>query len=265
MKRLLLILALAFPASAQAQDEGTPVVGGGSFNTAPLLEPGRYADTVAAGETVYWKVKLQKGQILKAQATLDTSEIETDYSASDYQPGLAQLNYRMDIFSPIREQLSNENSPEYQASGTELQGNDGAGAKRGDVESPRALGFEQILVGEFSADKFPAPGEWYLAVSVADSASQPAEVPAELPLDLEVTVEGEPQASSADFTALLPTPTPSAEATPPGNLADPQIATYLGSSVADAGSPALTIALVAVLALLGGLGLGALAARVLPR
>ena len=105
--------------AAHAQDEGTPIVGGGSFNTAPLLEPGRYADTVAAGETVYWKVALQKGQVLKARAVVDVSEIETDYSASDYQPGLDHLDYRMDIFSPMREQLSNENDAGVQ------QGHDG--------------------------------------------------------------------------------------------------------------------------------------------
>ena len=192
MRRAVVALAallLAAPA-AHAQDEGAPIVGGGSFNVAPLLKPGRYADTVAAGETVYWKVALQKGQVLKARATVDVSEIETDYSASDYQPGLGQLDYRMDMFSPIREQLSNENTPEYTRPRRTSKVTADAGAKTGEVQGPRVLGFEQILAGDFSADKFPAPGEWYLSVSVADSENQPAEVPAEFPLDLEITVEG---------------------------------------------------------------------------
>ena len=134
----LVALLLAAPA-AHAQDEGTPIVGGGSFNTAPLLEPGRYADTVAAGETVYWKVALQKGQVLKARATVDVSEIETDYSASDYQPGLDQLDYRMDMFSPIREQLSNENTPEYDKATTDLEGDDRRGREdRRGARSARA-------------------------------------------------------------------------------------------------------------------------------
>lgn len=121
----------------------------------------------------------------------------------------------MDIFRPIREQLSNENTPEYNKATISLKGDDDAGAKTGEVQGPRVLGYEQILAGDFSADKFPAPGEWYLSVSVADSETQPAEVPAEFPLDLEITVEGEPQPSSA-------------------NLAS-----------ADAGDPTLTIALAA--------------------
>ena len=70
------------------------------------------------------------------------------------------------------------------------------------------LGFEQILAGDFNADKFPAPGEWYLGLSVADSDNEPAEQPVELPVDLEITVEGEAQASSPDFVSKLATPTP---------------------------------------------------------
>ncbi len=256
MRRLVLALvalAVAAPA-AHAQDEGTPVVGGGSFNTAPLLEPGRYADTVAAGETVYWKIAMQKGQVLKARATVDTSEIETEAGASDYQPGLAQLDYRMDMFTPIREQLSD--GTDYDSATTTLKGDAAAGAKTGQVEGPRVLGFEQILGTDYDVDKFPAPGEWYLGVSVADQPHQPAEVPAEFPLDLEITLEGEAQPSSANFATGLATPTPEPTEAPIEPLSAP---------VADAGSPALTIALVGVLALLGGLGLGALAARVLPR
>ena len=83
-------------------------------------------------------------------------------------------------------------------------------------------------------------------------------MPAELPLDLEITVEGEAQPSSADFASQLATPTPEPTEAP---LQRPELLT----ASADAGDPTLTIALVGVLALLGGLGLGALAARVLPR
>jgi Ca-activated chloride channel homolog len=262
MRWLAALAALALlPATAHAQatpeDDGTPIVGGGSFNTAPLLKAGRYADTVAAGETVYWKVAMQKGQILKARATVDVSEIETDYSAPDYQAGLAQLDYRMDVYSPIREQMSD--STDYGAATTALEGADGTGAKAGEVEGPRVLGFEQILASDFNIDKFPAPGEWYLSISVADSENEPAEVPAELPLDLEIIVEGQPQPSSADFASSLATPTPAPTQEPV------QVRTLGTETATDAGDPTLTIALVGVLALLGGLGLGALAARVLPR
>jgi Ca-activated chloride channel family protein len=249
-----LLAALVLPGSAHAQD-GKPIVGGGSFNTAPLLEPGAYADTVAAGETVYWKVKLAKGQVLKARATVDVSQIETDYSADDYLPGLHHLDYDMDIFTPLREPMAEELGAGYEKASVSLEGDDSAGAKTGEAESPRVLGFEQILAGDYDVSKFPAPGEWYIGLSVADSSNEPAEQPVELPVDLEISVEGAPEASSPDFAKALATPTPDATEAPLDLLA----------GQTDPGNPALTILLVAVLALLGGLGLGALAARVLPR
>ena len=241
---MAVVLVLAFPALARAQG-ATPVVGGGSFNTAPLLKPGRYADTVAAGETVYWKVAIAKGQILRVRATVDTSEIETDFSANGYLPGLDNLDYQLDLWSPLREPFSDEY--DWRDASTELEGDDEAGAKTGEAASPRALGFEQILGTDFSLDKFPAPGEWYISVSVADSASSPAELPAELPVELDVIVEGTAQPSSADFASKLPGPTPEPTATPTEPTSE-----LLAGSNADAGDPALTLALVAALALLGG-------------
>jgi Ca-activated chloride channel family protein len=249
-------LALAFPAAADAQ-AGTPVVGGGSFNTAPLLKPGQYADTVAAGETVYWKIPVAKGQILRVRATVDTSEIEDDLTKSDYLEGLDHLDYKLDIQSPLREPLGEEF--DWGDASADLEGDAAAGAKTGEAVGPRALGYEQILGTDYNVDKFPAPGNWFISLSAADSDIYPAEIPAELPAELEVTLEGTAQPSSANFADKLPGPTPTATAT----AVSPTDSLLAGE--ADAGDPALTIALVAVLALLGGLGLGALASRLLVR
>ena len=46
---VLAVLAMAAPAGAQA-----PVVGGGSFNAAPILEPGAYRDTILPHEYLYY-------------------------------------------------------------------------------------------------------------------------------------------------------------------------------------------------------------------
>ena len=249
-------LALLLPAVAHAQG-GTPVVGGRSFNTAPLLKPGSYVDTVGAGETVYWKIAMAKGQILRARATVDTSEIEDDFQKSDYLEGLDHLNFRIDLFTPLREQLSDEF--DWGDASTDLEGDDAAGAKTGEAVSPRTLGFEQILGSDYNVGKFPAPGNWYISLSAADSEIYPAEVPAEMPVELEVAVEGQAQPSSADFASALPGPT----AEPTASAASPTDQILTGD--AGAGDPALTIALVALLALLGGLGLGALASKLLVR
>jgi len=261
----LIVLAGLLPAAASAQDPAgggapKPIVGGGSFNTAPLLEPGRYTDTVAAGEAVYWRVKLAKGQILEATATVDTSQIESDPFDDGYQEGLANLEYRLDIYTPIREQLSDEiGASQFQEATAELEGDDEAGAKRGTARTSRVLGFEQILASDYNASKYPAPGEWFISVSVADGEVYPAEVPAELPLELEIGVQGQAQPSSADFAKNLPGPEaekPAPEEPVREEQASP-VAT--GGGGAPPSDPALTIGLVAGLALLAGVGLGALA------
>ena len=217
MRRALVVLvaALALPAPALAQGGAAkPVVGGGSFNTAPLLGPGTYDDTVAAGETVYWKVRLAKGQVLRVKATVDTSQIQTDPLADGFDKGLANLNYFLDIFSPLREQLSEESGGTYDTASARLEGSPAAGAKTGTATGPRVLGFEQILASDYNEDKFPAPGEWYVSLNAADTATFPAEVPAELPVELQVQVIGQAQPSSPDFARALPGPRKQQPASP---------------------------------------------------
>jgi hypothetical protein len=264
-RRAILALAtaaLALPAPALAQGGAArAVVGGGSFNNAPLLAPGTYSDTVAAGETVYWRVRLAKGQVLQVKATVDTSQIQDDVFADDYDKGLAGLDYHLDIFSPLREQLSEESGGRYDSASARLEGSREAGAKAGTATGPRVLGFEQILASDYDKAKFPAPGDWYVSLNAADSALSPANVPAELPVELDVQVIGAPQASSADFARSLPgpqkqqpsSPTPDAPAGPAALLSAPD----------EPADPALTISLVAVIALAGGLVLGVLAIVVL--
>jgi Ca-activated chloride channel homolog len=255
----VVVALLALPAAARSQSAGTPVVGGGSFNTAPLLQAGSYSDTVAAGETVYYKVHMQKGQILSATATVDTSQIETDFSSPNYNSGLANLDYTMDIYSPLREQLSDDF--DYTSASANLEGSQGAGAVRGTATGPRVLGYEQILGPDYDVQKFPGPGDWYISVTAADSKLNPANIPAELPLTLDVKVTGTPEPSSPNFAAALPGPAPSATATPSPVATPTQPLTVAAGT--DAGDPTLTIGLVAILALGGGLALGVLAVIVL--
>jgi Ca-activated chloride channel homolog len=262
VRRALAVLAvtLAVPAPALAQGGAAkPVVGGGSFNTAPLLGPGTYDDTVAAGETVYWKVRLAKGQVLRVKATVDTSQIQTDPLADGFDKGLANLTYFLDIFSPLREQLSEESGGSYDAASARLEGSAAAGAKTGTATGPRVLGFEQILASDYNEDKFPAPGEWYVSLNAADTATFPAEVPAELPVELEVEVLGQAQPSSPDFARALPGPQKQQPATPDTSSGPER----LFAATDQPADPALTLALVAAIALFGGLVLGTLAIVVL--
>jgi hypothetical protein len=204
-------------------------------------------------------VRLAKGQVLRVKATVDTSQIQTDPLADGFDKGLANLNYFLDVFSPLREQLSEESGGTYDAASARLAGSPGAGAKTGTATGPRVLGFEQILASDYNEDKFPAPGEWYVSLNAADSATFPADVPAELPVELDVEVIGQAQPSSADFARALPGPRKQ-QPTPPGTASAPSAVFATDDQPAD---PALTLALVAVIALLGGLLLGTLAIVVL--
>jgi hypothetical protein len=197
--------------------------------------------------------------VLRVKATVDTSQIQTDPLADGYDKGLANLNYFLDIFTPLREQLSEESGGSFADASARLEGSREAGAKTGTATSPRVLGFEQILASDYNEDKFPAPGEWYLSLNAADSGTFPADVPAELPIELDVEVIGQAQASSADFAKALPGPQKQ-QPVSPDTSSGPERLLAAADEPAD---PALTLALVAVIALVGGLLLGALAIVVL--
>ena len=162
--------------------------------------PGTYADTVAAGETVYWKVKLAKGQVLKVKATVDIVPDRDRLRRPTTTPGSPDLDYYLDIFRPLREPISEELGAGYEQASATLEGDDSAGAKTGDGRRARAC--------SASSRSWPAtttsrssrrPGEWYIGLSVADTSNEPAEQPVELPVDLKITVEGTAEASSPDF------------------------------------------------------------------
>jgi hypothetical protein len=254
-----LVALLLAPATAGAQQgAATPIVGGGSFNTAPLVRAGSYADTIEPDETVYYKVSLQKGQVLSATATVDTSQIQPDFQASGYDQGLANLKYTIDILSPLRQQLGAPFS-DYPDASADLSGSAGA-AERGTATGPRVLGYDQILASNYSSDAFPGPGQWYIAVSAYDDQFDPARHLAELPLQLDVKITGTPEPSSPNFASGLPGPAPTSPTATPTPLASTPVS---APSEPGTGDPALTIGLVAVLALVGGLVLGVLAAVVL--
>ena len=98
--RLALALAftLALAAPAVAQDSYTPIVGSGSFNAAPILQPGRYRDTVLPEEYLYYAVELKPGQALHVTAN---SELDTD-AWSDLNVAFVKVN----VAAPDRFELS---------------------------------------------------------------------------------------------------------------------------------------------------------------
>ncbi len=265
------LFALALPGAASAQRgpadgfTGKPIVGGGSFNTAPLIEPGRYTDTVVSKETNFYRVRLQKGQRMEVDATVDASVIQSDIFAADYDEGLDNQTYRLDLWSPIREPLVDE----IEGAGAALEGDENVGLYSGSARTRIVLGYEEVLASDYNVGKFEGPGDYYIELAaLPNDIFDPPRSLAELPVEFELRVTGQPQASSADFAESLPDAPPEQGSGGPTGPREPADGDPSGVLATDTGRDSSSLALIAAfagLALLTGLALGALAGLAMRR
>lgn len=252
-------LALVAPTAAGAQGaRGEPVVGGGSFNTAPLLEAGSYSDTILPSESTFYRVELEKGQRLEVEALFDTTGFQRDPTRPDYISGLAAILYRVRIYTPLRQPIIDDDS--------ETAGDSGVGLHAVSVRSPLALGYEDVLGGDYTGNEFVGPGTYYIRLFTNDLLDVEASV--EIPTEIRIAVTGTPQESSRDYTPPLIAEAGSEEETAAAPEADASSVTLAGFSLdegaddPDDGPGVGGLAVVAVYALLGGGALGALVAAI---
>ena len=183
---LLLPIAFVIVATslgvASAQ-RGTPVEGGGSFNDAPILTEGRYADTIRAGETLYYGIDLAAGQRLVARATMRKGVGRFGTSISDFA--------EMVIVEPDR----NEHAL--------------SGAEDSDdlFRYPFTLSTRTGVIGEPLTLSDASPGTWYVTLNMPRS---PAIRRGELNVALTLDVRGQAVASPTPTESPSPTPTPEA-------------------------------------------------------
>lgn len=249
---LAVVAGALLPAAAAAQgQQGRPVVGGGSFNTAPVLGPGTYSDTIiTSGEATYYRVSIKKGQRLTLRATFDSSGFETDSSSPGYVPGLNQVLYGAKIYTPLRQELIDDD--EKTTGGQEVDSVS--------VRGKLALGYEELL-SSYTDDDFNGPGFYYIGLATNDLLGNNAGSPVEVPTTLTVRVEGQAQPSSRNYTPRLIT-----ERAPRASSGEPT-GTRLGgvdvgarASADDRGGLSLgSVIALAAFGLLGGLALGAVA------
>jgi Ca-activated chloride channel family protein len=191
-------LALALPGAAAAQIGGaaTPVVGGGSFNAAPLIEPGRYRDTLLPGERLHYGIELQAGQSLRVAGELDVRQGEIDFDTA--------VGFSIGIATPLRE---NEV--------TDLVDRDVTGNTSVSTNLTDRIEFVSTPVlaasgARGSSGNYRGPGTWYVSLYLSSQEEEPARV--ELPVDFEVEVMGEPQPDAEpEPTPAEPTPSPERE------------------------------------------------------
>ena len=212
---LIVVLAAAPTASAQA-----PIAGGGSFNDAPVLAPGRYKDTLRGGEQLFYAVQLKPGQKLSAGATVS---------------GRSQTSYLMQLvlYSPLREKDS------FDGQQTDAYGpNDRSTSMRVEGEP---VG-EQDSSG--SSDQiYSEPGTYYVSLAADDIGGEPGADQFDSVLDLQVTGQAIAEA----------TPTKTAE---PASTVGSGGTAGLGGGDDGGGSGELGMAIVLGLALGGLVGFG---------
>ena len=184
---LALLLAFAAPAAAQ---EPEPVVGGGSFNAAPILEPGSYRDTLLPTEYLYYAFRLEPGQRLHVTAN-------SDLTIEDFQR-LGVTDITANLHSPTRVRVEDQVRGSFRVEGEPPL--DITGPEASAAEDPSTIG------------PWRGPGVAYLAFYAIYTG--PTEPPprAEIPFHFEVSVEG--AAQSTPTASPSPSPTASPTATP---------------------------------------------------
>jgi hypothetical protein len=192
---VVLALALAVPARAQDSD-AKPVVGGGSFNVAPILDPGRYRDTILPEEYLYYGFRLAAGQRLRVtlEPGLDNAAIRrmglTYFSANIHTP--TRVN---DV------NATHEGDNPYIGFGQEAE--------------PLVISSDLASAEDDSSDHgtWAGAGVYYLALHTVYGGGQGTPPRSELPFSFEAIVEGEAQANATPAPTATPTATASAAAT----------------------------------------------------
>ena len=195
MMRLVLAVVVALVAAAPAMaQEATPVVGAGSFTSAPILEPGTYRDTVLPEEYLYYGVRVAAGQRLRVtlDAGLDPREL------ADLGLAFVQVN----LHGPDRAML-------FGLSGRESTA--GSGAEPVDIATNPADTIEEARTSTSSG--WEGPGVYFIAVYAVFVGSGEL-TKAEIPITFTVALEGQAQSE--------PTPTPSPTLTPRATAAPPE-------------------------------------------
>jgi Ca-activated chloride channel homolog len=195
-------LLAATPAAAQ---DPTPVVGGGSFTDAPIIEPGTYRDTVLPEEYLYYGVRVGAGQRLRVTLNAGlTSEELSDL-------GIAYVN--VNLHGPDRVFFFDSTGP---------RGTSGQGSDPSDVITDPALPVSETR--DSVANSWVGPGVYFLAIYAVFVGSGEL-TKAEIPVTFTVTLEGQAQTEATPTPSPSPSPSPTPTATAAPAAAEEQDST----------------------------------------
>jgi Ca-activated chloride channel family protein len=225
-----IVLALAATADTARAAVREPVVGGGSFATAPVLESGSYRDTLLPAERLFYGVRLEPGQQLRVRAVMLEDDKEV-YAYDSFGVGIETPAREVEVLDAVERDLA--------GNGTITDG------VRGDPIEFVTPTVETLSTGLDEFSSYRGPGIWYVSLYLPTSDAEPRR--REFPVALELEVIGEPQEDAAPDPTAAPERTPAAE---PAAGADD-----------DDGAPVAAALGVGGAGLLAGLAAGTLLAR----
>ncbi len=246
LRALLVALVGAAAASGATAAVAAPVVGGSSFDDAPLLPAGTHRDTILPQETLFYGVALGAGQRLRVAAVVDLSA----GSRNEHGHAKAAGGFALSFQTPLRERLS----ADY---GGDVFGTISDAVRDGDSRLvPRVLGRtaadrRKIMDGE----AWRGPGIYTFSAAISDRDGDVGAF-VEFPLTLKVTIDGPPPAAPVGPGPLGAVPAAGAADPDDGRAAgDRRTPAAERDAPGAAGSP-VGLALAAIAALLAGAGLG---------
>lgn len=185
-RRVTLVLALLGAAAMAGVDAAgaTAVVGGSSFDDAPLLKAGTYSDTILPQETLFYAVALGAGQRLRVDAVVDLS----GGSKTEHGYAKAAGGFGLSFQTPLRERLSTE-------FGGDVFGTVGDFVRDGDSRiAPRVLSRAAAdRQSIMDAEAWRGPGIYTFTAAISDRDGDLGAF-VEYPLRLTVTIDGRPPA-----------------------------------------------------------------------
>ncbi|MGW0172457.1 vWA domain-containing protein [Rhodococcus sp. NPDC003322] len=233
---------------------GTPVVGGGSFTVAADLDgSGRYTDTLAPGEFVFYRVELDWGQGLAYHVHYDANGAGGSKNLSNVQTIL---------YAPTREEINLDFAG--------YHGVDQVLPTDGPAVTSVPIRYGNRTSDDIDARSQALPGWYYIAVKLGSTAQEGDRLPVQIRLDL--TVSGTPESGPSYAAATTDgifgenAATTTAAVTDPGGRADDGTATgaagdmAAGESDSTSSSTGVLIGVAAAVVVLCGAG-GWLAVR----
>ena len=205
-------------------------LGGTAFSNAPMMTPGTWTDSLATGETVLYRVRLETGQRLRVTADTPAPKSAWHLSAIDaVGPGLM-------IFAPSRVLLTQQNQVVQGSKAAKLT----AVSPEARIRNREANGHSEIRAASVA-------GDYYVAVLLDPVTDVKGRV---MKIRLRVAVDGQPQGEPAY-----------ASTAPSGGVTDggPQASTTgptSGDGTSPGGSAVLPLMLLGGVAAALGVGTG---------